>query len=152
MYAVVAVFLTTYAGACKPAVDAYVALCDVIDCFVCVTRGNVTPRHLARCVQSFLSLYCLAFGADHTTPKFHWLLHFPSYLEKFGTLVACYVHERKHKMLKRYCTDIRNTTVFEHSVLAEVAALVYARTHVSLAVTYKCRRTYAGRVCMFSEH
>ena len=34
--------------------------------------------------------------------------------------IACFVHERKHKMLKRYLNDIRNTIVFEKSVLSEV--------------------------------
>ena len=33
--------------------------------------------------------------------------------------MSCFVHERKHKMLKRYLNDIRNTIVFEKSVLSE---------------------------------
>ena len=91
----------------------------MIDCFYYASRGGVSPDQLQRSVHRFLDRYCEAIGADHMTPKFHWLLHFPFYLRHFGTLVSCYVHERKHRMLKRYCNDIRNTTVFEHSVLAE---------------------------------
>ena len=37
-------------------------------------------------------------------------------------LIACFVHERKHRMVKRYCADILNTIVFETSVLSEVLA------------------------------
>ena len=119
LYGVIAVFLKVYGTRCASAVRAYKSLCDVIDCFYYASRGGVSPDQMQRCVHRFLDRYCEAFGADHMTPKFHWLLHFPFYLRHFGTLVSCYVHERKHRMLKRYCNDIRNTTVFEHSVLAE---------------------------------
>ena len=40
---------------------------------------------------------------------------------KHGILIACFVHERKHKMLKRYARAIRNTSRdWEQSMLAEV--------------------------------
>ena len=76
-------------------------------------------QQLQDAVERFLDAYCTAFGEAYMSPKFHWLLHFPQSLRNAGTLVACFVHERKHRMLKRYCNDIRNTTSFEHSVLAE---------------------------------
>ena len=40
---------------------------------------------------------------------------------KHGILIACFVHERKHRMLKRYARAIRNTSRdWEQSMLAEV--------------------------------
>ena len=35
-------------------------------------------------------------------------------------LPTCWVHERKHKAVKRFATDIQNTKVFNTSVLKEV--------------------------------
>jgi hypothetical protein len=131
LYAIIGIFLALLGDRCKAEVAAYLALCDVIDCFLYVTRGSITPQHMLTCVHLFLRKFCDAFGEEKMTPKFHWLLHFPFYLMRHGTLIACYVHERKHRMLKRYCNDIRNTAVFEHSVLAEVSLNRYIvdRTH-----------------------
>jgi len=119
LYMILAVFFKVYGAICAAERRAYNALCDVIDLLSSVARGKIQPQQLQDAVELFLDAYSIAFGDDHMTPKFHWLLHFPKSLRDVGTLVACFVHERKHRMLKRYCNDIRNTTVFEHSVLAE---------------------------------
>ena len=34
--------------------------------------------------------------------------------------LSCWVHERKHNMLERYCQHVFNTWIFEESVLGEV--------------------------------
>ena len=114
------VILHLFYMACPREVSVYLALCDVIDCLSCFARGKITPEAVQRCVHTFLQLFCDVFGFEYMTPKFHWLLHFGDYAKRFGMLVACYVHERKHKMVKRYLNDLRNTISFEHSVLAEV--------------------------------
>ena len=123
LYAVLALFFGLFPSLCQREIAAYISLCDLIDCFVCVQRGKITPNILLQCVHTFLRDFCAAFGHTKMTPKYHWLIHFPSYLRRFGTLIACFVHERKHKMLKRYCNDIRNTGIFERSVLSEVSQL-----------------------------
>ena len=35
-------------------------------------------------------------------------------------LLSCFVHERKHRVVKRYANDVLNTNVFEHTVLSEM--------------------------------
>ena len=119
LYMVVAMLFKVFGAICAAELRAHNALCDVIDLMYAVSRGKILPQQLQDAVELFLDAYSTAFGVDHMTPKFHWLLHFPKSLRDSGTLVACFVHERKHRMLKRYCNDIRNTTAFEHSVLAE---------------------------------
>ena len=52
-------------------------------------------------------------------PKFHWLLHYAPCLSRFGTLISCFVHERKHRTIKRYAADILNTTNYEKPLLSE---------------------------------
>ena len=112
-------FFKVFGAICAAGLRAYNALCDVIDLMSAVSRGKILPQQLQDAVELFSDAYSTAFGDDHMTPKIHWLLHFPKSLRDVGTLVACFVHERNHRMLKRYCNDIRNTTAFEHSVLAE---------------------------------
>ena len=119
LYMVVTVFFKVYGAIGAAELRAYNALCDVIDLLSSVARGKIQPQQLQDSVELFLDAYSAAFGDEYMTPTFHWLLHFSKSLRDAGTLVACFVHERKHRMLKRYCNDIRNTTAFEHSVLAE---------------------------------
>ena len=35
-------------------------------------------------------------------------------------LLSCFVLERKHRLIKRYCNEITNTTTFESTALKEV--------------------------------
>ena len=69
-------------------------------------------------VEDFLAAYSLAFGVQWVTPKFHWLLHFGDHLRQVDMLVACFVHERKHKMVKRYVEKIMSDIIFERGVVA----------------------------------
>jgi hypothetical protein len=91
----------------------------------CIFRA---PRRLmigavleARCktyMESFLDVY----GPDWMTPKFHFLLHFSLY--PWTRLPNCFVHERKHKWIKRIANNICNVwSEWDQSVLREVTSL-----------------------------
>ena len=114
-------------GVCDGACLAVVALADIVDFIVAVPRGNVTPEQIRCAVHKFLNLFTAAFGVTFLTPKFHWLLHFANHLHTFGTLLSCFVHERKHRMVKRYANEVYNTVAFEQSVLNEVLCHHLAR-------------------------
>ena len=124
--AVVGVFMLIFNDICPRQVAVYLCLCDLIDCFYNANRGTVSPNELARRVHAFLQMFVDVYGVDYITPKFHWLLHFPASLKRFRTLISCFVHERKHKMVKRYANDMRNTRTnfdehsYEKSIMAEV--------------------------------
>ena len=121
----------------SPFIAAYIALADLIDCLVCVSRGHTSPEQLLQVVEHFLDAYVIAFGVENMTPKFHWLLHLPDSFRKHGLLLSCFTHERKHRMLKRYCTDIRNTITFEKSVLDEATAHQMHRLNDDSTFNYK---------------
>ena len=66
-----------------------------------------------------------------TTPKYHWLVHLPEYLDRmhklykdvfgYGWLQNCFVLERKHKVGKRYAEPRSNTNKMQSgSLLAEI--------------------------------
>lgn len=126
LYAVAGIFMLIFQTICPREVAVYLCLCDLIDCFYYANRGIVSPNELARRVHAFLQVFVDVYGVDHMTPKFHWLLHFPAWLKRFRTLISCFVHERKHKMVKRYANDMRNTRTnfdehsYEKSIMAEV--------------------------------
>ena len=121
LYSVLTVWLQTCvrAGICVAEIAAYIALCDIIDYLLCLQRGHGSAEQFLLIVQHFLALHVAAYGEENQTPKFHWLLHLPLELDAFKMLLSCFVHERKHRMLKAYCEDIRNTAAFEKSVLSE---------------------------------
>ena len=59
---------------------------------------------------------------EWSTPKFHWALHMGDYYDEFEELVNCWPLERKHKVPKSYGQDIRNTRIYQRSVLHEVVS------------------------------
>ena len=53
--------------------------------------------------------------------KFYYILHLPRQFKQSGILFPCFVHERKHRELKRFAGEIRNTGCnFESSLLEEI--------------------------------
>ena len=117
---IIGVWLSMYRALCPQEIHCYVCLCDLVESFMCVARGTIESSDLLARVERFLAAFEAAFGAPCMTPKFHWLLHFKRHWDKFKVLTACFVHERKHKMVKRYCENILNTVQFERTVLHEV--------------------------------
>jgi len=126
LYAIVRAWLrdtVMRTDACARECSAYLRLCELIDCFVAATRsgsGFVQPDTLRRTAEAFLDAFDDAWGIEFTTLKFHCVLHFSDFLRRFGFLVSCWSLERKHKIPKRYGTDIQNTTTYDSSLLHEV--------------------------------
>ena len=108
------------AGIAVAACTAFVHLADLVDLISAVATGSVSPETLRDCVGRFLDSCVAAGWLPHMTPKFHWLIHLPRYLARWGMLLSCFVHERKHRMVKRYCNDVQNLKTSEWSVLSEV--------------------------------
>ena len=65
--------------------------------------------------------HAVAYGYTLFVPKHHFMLHIPRQLARFGFLVACFVHERKHKIAKRWAVPlcIARQRSFDRSVLEE---------------------------------
>ena len=106
-------------GVDKCACDALIALSDLVDALVAVPLGVVTPDYLRERIRSFLAACETAGWKPHFIPKFHWLIHLYHALLRWLVLPTCWVHERKHRMVKRYGEDIYNTGTYSSSVLSE---------------------------------
>ena len=102
---------------------AFLALVDVIDIIVVSSRVSMPPEKLLTAVEKFLHLFKEAWGIETMVPKFHWMLHFWKGLARFKHLLNCFCLERKHKVPKRYATDIANISKkASESLLMEVTS------------------------------
>ena len=104
------------------ACNALIALNDVVESLQAAHHGLSTADGLRECVRGMLSAVENAGWRGSCTPKFHWCVHYPATVQKFGLALTCWVHERKHKLVKRYSTDIYNVPALSASVLHEVAS------------------------------
>ena len=123
MYGIIGCFIAAVymrAGICVDQCIAYLRLCDVLDLLVASAHGTVSPDQMHNAVDAFLRACLRADWRDMMHPKFHWTLHLAIELYEFGLLLTCWVHERKHRMVKRYTQSMRNTSTFESSILAEI--------------------------------
>ena len=110
------------AGRARDASSAFLAFADMADVFMSVARGGATPELLRDAVHGFLAAFVRVWGFERLTPKYHWLLHYARELRTHGSLFACWVHERKHKSIRRYANPVQNTRDYDHTVLAEVTS------------------------------
>ena len=116
-------------GFAREACEAFVRMCDLIWCILAGVSGHASPATLRERTNDFLDACEAAGWQDYMTPKYHWLIHFPKHLQKFQTLLSCFVHERKHKMAKRFLNDVLQLEATEKSVLSEVTCLHLANLH-----------------------
>ena len=95
----------------------YMMLCTVLD--LLNSKHGVDPQRLHCAIKQHLDMFLLAYGEDHWIPKHHMSIHLPSMLFEHGLLISCFVHERKHKEIKRYIPH----KMTEKDILLEVTAL-----------------------------
>ena len=69
---------------CTPAVNAFIALCNIVQCLWCAGRSTLQPDTLDALVEDFLAKFSGVWGFAWMTPKFHWMLHFGDHLRKLG--------------------------------------------------------------------
>ena len=89
----------------------FFALCDVLDTLQTLgSTGNVNAgaddldAKVCRRFQLFKSCY----GETKVLPKAHMNLHLGDFLRRHGCLLSCFVHERRHKEIKRYANNMDN--------------------------------------------
>lgn len=105
----------------KESVDSYLALCEVIDVLLAVRQGTHTADQLARAIEKYVKKHQAAFGTSVWVPKYHYLQHLPSQIMKQKVVIGCFVHERKHRVAKKFAENMRRVSAdFDISVLKDV--------------------------------
>lgn len=93
----------------KAHIDCFQKLCAVVTLIRSAARARVDPASLRAAAEEYLQAFKLMYGTDSMVPKFHSILHFPRFVERFPVLPNCFVLERKHKQPKRFANEVRNT-------------------------------------------
>ncbi|CAE7669351.1 UBC6 [Symbiodinium sp. CCMP2592] len=103
----------------------FLLLCKVIDMLHDAVRGRaVDPKVLHDTIVKHSNCLLETYGEDVWVPKNHMSLHLGEFLAKFGHLVWCFTHERKHKVVKRFANQkLDGSRGFEDSVLKDVLAV-----------------------------
>lgn len=99
----------------------YYSLCALLDLLKWEGR-ECDPDELDIVVKRYLRDRIEAYGEKNYQPKLHFCLHFATFARRYP-LVPCWVHERKHKEIKRFSTDACNassSTAFELGIMKQV--------------------------------
>ena len=91
----------------------------VLDLVTHAITGDVSEKALADAIQAHYTAHLAAYGQDLWTPKFHFVMHLPEDLRRFSFLIACCVHERKHRLAKRWAVTLDSKNGYENTLLEE---------------------------------
>lgn len=102
----------------KKELDSYFRLCRVLDLLSWQKKRGWNHQLLQEAIQAHMQGYIRCY--DRVLPKHHYSLRLASQCAQHGTLVSCWVHERKHKEVKRHANLIANiSSNFERSVIVD---------------------------------
>ena len=113
-----------------PQVDSYLALSRVLDLLQAIRNGSTRASTLEESILAHLQLFLNAYGDAKWKPKHHYSTHLGRRLSQFKLLCSCWVHERKHREVKRFANLITNTwSNWEESVLRDATLLHLTELH-----------------------
>lgn len=101
-------------------VDSMLAVLSVVMLLMSLKTGLVTPEALDKVIVAHLTLFLVAWGEEYVRPKHHYCIHLPSMLAHFGFLLATFTHERKHRLVTRYCRDKKNLQNWDMSAIEDI--------------------------------
>ena len=107
---------------CAPQITSFLCLCDSLDALRGVQFGGVGHEHLHNAIMRHLNAFLEAYGGNGWIPKHHLAGHLAGFLRWHGILLSCWVHERRHKILKRFANHHLNTTSLERGLMTEITA------------------------------
>ena len=121
-------------------VRSYFALCRVVDLLLKTRQERVEPQDLKTAIEEHLRLRVVAYSQDVCVPKCHYALHLYHHLASLEVLPSCFVHERKHKDLKRFGEAMMNanqTMNFDLGLHSVRGIVLSERRYLNFICTYK---------------
>ena len=85
----------------------FLMLCRVLALISRGPRLGINPDELRTAINNFIRNFVYLNTNEKLTPKWHFMQHLPDQIHG-GWLQNCFVHERKHKQIKRFQNDHRN--------------------------------------------
>ena len=71
-------------------------------------------KEVKQLASRHLALFVAAHGASATLPKHHLQQHLWKGLQQHEILLNCFVHERRHKLIKKWANSLENVGVTWH--------------------------------------
>ena len=105
---------------------AYRALRILCDMLRETVFGTITEDQLAEAVAAFYNAVRNTSWGQFLHVKFHWLVHLPAEMKRFGWLPACWELERKHKCPKAFATPRRNLARYSRGLLEDTVCQCFA--------------------------
>ena len=127
-------------------IQCILACIHVVQLLQNVAHG-VQPRELHDAIVSHLELHQRCRGVTMWKPKMHYALHLAGCLERQGMLLSCFVHERKHRVLKRKLIPHQNKASFEKSLLEEITVQHLHDMCAPIGVGLKEPRSAPKKMC-----
>ena len=101
-------------------VSSMLAVLSVVMLLSSLKTGTVSADQLDKAIMEHLGLFLIAWGEEYVRPKHHYSLHVGPMLAQFGFLLATFTHERKHRLVTRYCRDRKNLSRWDMSAIEEI--------------------------------
>ena len=101
------------------------AACEMMDLLLQMKRGThrIDVQCLAGLASRHLDWHIEAYGVGHVVPKHHWWLDIPAQLGRDSMVLDAFIIERQHLTVKAVAEHIKNTSVFERSLITSVCSL-----------------------------
>ena len=84
--------------------------------------GLATPAEVAAATEEILRLHQETYNDSLWKLKHHMASHVPTMYERAGRLLSCWVHERKHRLIKHFVKDHHFTGGYERSLMLSITA------------------------------
>ena len=81
----------------------------------------ITHASLLQAMEAALETFQIAFDVP-MIKKWHWMLHLPDHLARYGLLPNCFAQERKHKPIGQQANLLTNQKLYERHLLDQVVA------------------------------
>ena len=113
-------FLINLAPDCEGALRSLVACCDVVIALSAGETSRTTPEKLASLIEDYLVLHLAEYMESQFIPKHHYLLHLVGNLNAWAFLLSTFVHERKHRLVKRHAGNKQSMKNMSRNLLEDV--------------------------------
>ena len=104
----------------QPYIDCMLAVLETVILLQSVRTGTVTPDELRASIMKHLKLFKATWGDKLIRPKHHYASHLADMLERFGFLLASFVHERKHRLINKYGRDRKKAQNWDSGLIEDI--------------------------------
>ena len=98
------------------------ALIVVVELLHAIMQGqNVHHSTLYHHIVEHVRLFKRTYGADAMNVKHHHCIHLAEQLQRHGRLFSCWVHERRHQLIRDLCLERKTLVGYEEGMMEDIS-------------------------------